>query len=71
MVREAIKKYLDENGIKYSYVADAIGMTMNMFSPTLSGKRKMTAEEYLSICKALNVPADTFSPALTEEDEKK
>lgn len=61
MVGLRIKKYLDEKGIKYSYVADKIGMPMNIFSPLLSGKRKMTAEEYLLICKAIGVDANYFS----------
>lgn len=60
MVGKKIKKYLDENGIKYSFVAEKIGMPMNMFSPLLSGKRKMSAEEYLLICKAIGVDASYF-----------
>lgn len=61
MVGQKIKKYLDDNGIKYSFVADKIGMPMNMFSPLLSGKRKMSAEEYLLICKAIGINANHFS----------
>lgn len=60
MVGKKIKKYLDENGIKYSFVAEKIGMPMNMFSPLLSGKRKMSAEEYLLICNAIGVDAGYF-----------
>ena len=55
-----IKKYLDDNGIKYSFVADKINMPMNVFSYLINGKRKMTAEEYFSICKVLDVDADFF-----------
>lgn len=66
MVGKKIKKYLDENGIKYSYVADKIGMPMNMFSPLLNGKRKMTAEEYLLICKAIGVDAGYFAEETKE-----
>lgn len=56
-----IKKYLDENGIKYTYVSEKTGIPMNILSPTLNGKRKMTAEEFISICIALNVSTETFS----------
>lgn len=57
-----IKKYLDENGIKYSFLSEKIGMPMNMLSPLLNGKRKMSAEEYFTICSALNVPVSKFKP---------
>ncbi len=40
MVGLKIKEYLDENGIKYSYLSEKTGMPMNILSPTLNGKRK-------------------------------
>lgn len=61
MVGQRIKKYLDDNGIKYSFVSDKIGMPMNMFSPLLNGKRKMSAEEYFLICEAIGVDAGMFA----------
>lgn len=61
-----IKRYLDKNGIKYSFVSEKTGIPMNILSPTLSGKRKMSAEEFILICKALGVSTDTFS----EPDQK-
>lgn len=45
MVGLKIKEYLDENGIKYSYLSEKTGMPMNILSPTLNGKRKMSAEQ--------------------------
>lgn len=36
---------------------------MNMLSPTLNGKRKMSAEEYFMICEVLGVSAELFSPS--------
>lgn len=62
MVGLRVKKYLDEKGIKYSYLSEKTGIPMNMLSPTLNGKRKMSAEEYFTICKALGVSEDTFAP---------
>ena len=44
MIGLKVKKYLDENGIKYSYLSEKAGIPMNMLSPTLNGKRKMSAE---------------------------
>lgn len=62
MIGLEIKKYLDENGIKYSFLSEKIGMPMNMLSPLLNDKRKMSVEEYFSICSALKVPVSKFKP---------
>ena len=62
MVGLKVKKYLDENGIKYSYLSKKTGIPMNMLSPTLNGKRKLSAEEYFTICEVLGLSAETFAP---------
>jgi len=56
-----IKKHLDENGIKYSFVANEAGMPLNIFSAMLNEKRKITAEEYFIICAVLKVDANYFA----------
>lgn len=61
MRAKMIKSYLDENGIKYSYVAKQIKMPINQLSAMLNGKRKMSADEYISICKSLGLPLDYFA----------
>ena len=53
-----IKEYLDQHGVKYSYLS----RLMNLLSLTLNGKRRMSVEEYFTICKALDVSVDTFVP---------
>lgn len=68
MVGKRIKKYLDENGIKYSFVSEKIGIPMNILSPLLNGKRKMSAEEYFLICEAIGVGADYFSKQTDSEE---
>lgn len=66
MIGLKVKKYLDENGIKYSYLSEKTGIPMNILSPTLNGKRRMSAEEYFMICEALGLSADTFAPESTD-----
>lgn len=66
MIGIKVKEYLDENGIKYSYLSEKIGVPMNTLSLLLNGKRKMSIEEYFAICEALKLPVDTFEP----KDEK-
>lgn len=62
-----IKKYLDDNGIKYTYISEKTGISMNILSPMLNGKRKMIAEEFILICHVLNVPAESFAEDLGAE----
>ena len=56
-----IKKYLDENGIKYSFVANELGLPVNVFSVMINGKRKISADEYVDICRVLRLSADYFA----------
>lgn len=62
LVRDAIKQYLYENGIKQSYLAKKIGMSAPTLSALLNGKRSFEIEEYVSICNALELPFDFFMP---------
>ena len=57
-----VKEYLDQRGVKYSYLSRLTGIPMNLLSLTLNGKRRMSVEEYFTICKALDVSVDTFVP---------
>jgi len=61
MYGEIIKNYLDENGIKYSFVAQEAGIPTNIFSAMLNLKRKITVEEYFNICLVLKVDANYFA----------
>lgn len=64
MVREAIAKYLEDNGIKQNYLATKINMSPVTLNTILNGKRKIDIEEHAKICDALNVTYDLF---LTQE----
>lgn len=58
-----IKEYISKCGLKFGVVADKAGIPLNVFSAMINGKRKITAEEYFSICKALDVPLEQFYSA--------
>lgn len=60
MLGQRIKKYLTENGIKQTYLADKTGFTNSIISDMLNGTRKIETTEYFKICKALDVPFDFF-----------
>ena len=55
-----IKEYLDQNGIKYSFVAEKANIAAPVMSLTLAGNREVKILEYYRICKVLNVPFDKF-----------
>lgn len=50
-----VKKYLDENGIKYSFIADKLGIDRKTLYSVLNNSKKMTIEYYTDICDALKL----------------
>lgn len=58
--RNAVKRMIENNGIKQKAVAEKADITERQFSLILSGKRKCDIDEYVRICMALNVPVTTF-----------
>lgn len=55
-----IKEYLDAKGIRYNFVAEKTGISNPAMSNILSGKRDVKLIEYYKICKAVDVPFETF-----------
>lgn len=55
-----IKNYIQEIGLKFCAVAEKAGIPLNTFSDMMNGKRKITADEYVAICRALSVPLEKF-----------
>lgn len=70
MVGREIKKYLDEKGIKQTYLAQKIGMTDWALSGRLSGNIELRVTELYQICQVLGEPLDRFLNAETIKDEK-
>ena len=60
-----IKEYLDQNGTKYSFVAEKANIPAPVMSVILSGNRDVKILEYYRICKVLQVPFEKF---IQEED---
>lgn len=55
-----IKTYLDERGISQIFLSEKSGIPASKLNLALNGKRKLTFDEYESICWALGVGVDTF-----------
>lgn len=56
----AMNRYIEESGMKQGWVAARAGMTQDAMTRTMNGKRRMKADEYVSICRAIGVPLDRF-----------
>ena len=61
MLGTRIREYITESGLKMGVIAEKANIPLNTFSAMMNGKRKITAEEYFTICKILNVPLEKFS----------
>lgn len=59
-VQARIARYVSDNGIKQTFIADKTGLSKNTISAILTLNRKMSADEYEMICKALNKTPNDF-----------
>lgn len=57
-----IKRYLEANGIKQTFVAKRTGISEPILSMMLNDNRKIEANEYMKICDAIGVPLEQFRP---------
>ena len=48
---EAIKSYLEKNGIKHAYVAKKLKRSEVMMSKILSGRANLNVDELLTLCE--------------------
>lgn len=60
MVHEQIKAYLEDKGIKQTAIAPKLGMSKQLFGSKVRGETNFTADEYISLCHALDVTLDFF-----------
>ena len=59
-VGRRINEFMKSSGIKQHFLAQEIGLPDATVSAMLNLKREIRVEEYWRICKALNVPLETF-----------
>lgn len=55
-----LAKYLEDHGITQSFVSEKTGITKEKMSNILNGKRKLTGDELVAVCKALGINLDYF-----------
>lgn len=60
MVGKRIAKYLDDHGIKRTFVAEKVGIENSRLSVLLNKDRAIDCVTYYRICQVLNVPYEQF-----------
>lgn len=59
-VNEKIKQYLQDHGIKQTFLAEKTGIAQEKLSRMLSKNRKLSADELVKISNALGVNPNIF-----------
>lgn len=59
-IGKEIKAFINGKGLKQVFISKKTGIPSYALNAILNGKRNIYAHEYISICKALGVPLDTF-----------
>ena len=57
---EKLNRFISENGLKLRYVAAKAGLDPELLGRSLVGKRKLPADEFVSLCRALSLGLDYF-----------
>lgn len=71
-VNEAIKSIIEETGRTQTWVAakvnsinPEINMDVKKLNASLNGKRKISGDEFIAVCKALEVNPDSIADKVT------
>lgn len=67
-IADAIRSYLRSHGIKQTFIAERCGWSKQKVNSIILGKRKMTAEEFSDICKAIGAPYELFLGGTAAQD---
>lgn len=59
-INERLNQIVVENGIKQCYIAQKTGISPDAISKILGGNRKILADEFLTICIALDIDPNIF-----------
>ena len=62
-VAERLKEKIEDKGITYTKISEKTGIPLQVISNIFLGKRKLTADELFSICRATEIDIDTLRPS--------
>lgn len=58
--RIILRDYINEHGLKQTYVARKMGLSDQQLSNLINGSAKFTGDKAIMVSKALGVPLDIF-----------
>lgn len=59
-IQQALKEYIDSNGIKRSFISEQTKIPESAISRMLNGNIRLTADAFATICNAISVQMDTI-----------
>jgi transcriptional regulator with XRE-family HTH domain len=59
-IRERVREYIVGKDLSQKIIAENMNTSEARLSLMLTGKRRMTVDDYLAICKAISVPPTRF-----------
>ena len=59
-IRERVREYIVGKDLSQKIIAENMNISEARLSLMLTGKRGMTVDDYLAICKAISVPPIRF-----------
>lgn len=62
-MHERVKRYIGDRGLSQKIIAANMGIPESKLSLLLNGKRRMTVDDYESICRAMAVDPARFYQA--------
>lgn len=62
-----IKKYIDDKGIKQTFLSEKSGIPPVTLNQILNDNRRLEVNEYAHICMSLNLPLDFFKDEKVNE----
>lgn len=60
-VTQIVADYVKTKGISITALSEGTGISYGALQPSITGKRRLRADEFLLICHFLEVPPERFS----------
>ena len=58
--------FVTRRGIKQAFIAEKTGLSADVISKIFKGERRLQADEFLRICKAVNIPDEEIKQLIAD-----
>ena len=55
LIASVLKNLIEDKGVTYTFISSKTGITVDAISKSLSGRRRLAADEMILICQAANI----------------